>query len=221
MLSVNRRLISYILVVSLLSLFPAKAPLANTKLTEKKQTVSTKKFWNPLTNNWMTKEQVRLLNIAHNIGMDDSSKEHANLLQAILMQETHAGHYGRIGDTDAPVGKRSYGVMQIKLITARDVLKKHPDMGNFNTDEELLIKLMTDDYFNISIASKHLLVLRNNSKRYAQAVMAYNTGLSKAKRHWYPEKFRYVKKITLYIDKVITPFNKRFGNKQLKVAFNQ
>lgn len=221
MLRVITRLLSYILVASLFSLLPGKSLLANTKASVQKQTDSVKKFRNPLNRIWMTREQVRLLNIAHKIGMNDGTSEHASLLQAILMQETQAGHYGRIGDTDAPVGKRSYGVMQIKLITTRDVLKRYPEMGRFKTDEELIIKLMTDDHFNISIASLHLLGLRNSTKRYAQAVMAYNTGLSKARRHWYPEKFRYVKKIGVYIDKVITPFNKRFGNKHLRVAFNQ
>jgi len=218
MLSVNTRILGYMIILSIFSILPIKPLLANTKAVVQKPT---KKFLNPLTRKWMTREQVRLLNIAHTIGMDDGSEEHANLLQAILMQETHAGYYGRIGDTDAPVGKRSYGVMQVKLITAWDVLKNNPEMGQFNTDEELLIRLMTDDHFNISIASKHLVALRNSTRRYAQAVMAYNTGLSKAKRHWYPEKFRYVKKISRYINKVITPFNKRFGNKHLQVAFGQ
>ena len=169
------------------------------------------KFWNSLSRHWLTEEQIKLLNLAHHIGMEEDGAEQAALLQAILMQESHAGNYGRIGDVHADVGKRSYGVMQVKLITAYDVLKNYPEMGNFKTEEGLIIKLVTDDEFNIRIASRHLLMLRKHTQRDAQAIMAYNTGLNKAMAHWYPEKFRYVRKVDRYLRYVVRPFNKHFG----------
>jgi len=169
------------------------------------------KFWNRLSRHWLTQEQIQLLNLAHHIGMEEDGTEQATLLQGILMQESHAGNYGRIGDVHAEMGKRSYGVMQVKLITAYDVLKNYPEMGSFKTEEGLIIKLVTDDEFNIRIASRHLLMLRKRTKRDAQAIMAYNTGLSKAIAHWYPEKFRYVRKVDRYLKYVVIPFNKRFG----------
>ncbi|MBD3669860.1 MAG: hypothetical protein HUJ29_03730 [Gammaproteobacteria bacterium] len=177
-----------------------------------------KGFWNSLSRSWLTREQIDLLNLAHRIGMESDGEAHAAMLQSILMQESHAGRFGRIGDTNADIGKRSYGVMQIKLITANDVLARYPSMGRFKTEEDLIIKLVTDDYFNIQIASRHLLLLRNHTKREAQAVMAYNTGLSKALKHWYPEKFRYVRKVKRYLTHVVTPFNRRYGNEIQTVA---
>ena len=222
MLSPFQRHFSSLLTVFLLTTLPTAPLLANNKSAQQNAPAAdAEKFWNPLARNWLTTEQIRLLKIAHSVGIEDDSKVHAHLLQAILMQESHAGHYGRIGDIDAPVGKRSYGVMQIKISTARDVLERYPGMGQFTTEEELLIKLVTDDRFNISVASKHLLGLRNNTNRDALAVMAYNAGLRRAKQHWYPEKFGYVIQVRQYISKVITPFNKHFANKNITVALGQ
>lgn len=177
----------------------------------KATTSANPKFWNSLSRHWLTQDQIRLLNLAHHVGMEEDGYEQASLLQSILMQESHAGKYGRIGDVHAELGKRSYGVMQVKLITAYDVLKSYPELGHFKTEEGLIIKLVTDDEFNIRIASKHLMMLRKHTKRDAQAVMAYNTGLSKALAHWYPEKFRYVRKVNRYLKYVVQPFNKHFG----------
>jgi hypothetical protein len=205
--------LAYFTASLLLASLPLTAPAAgqHADTHAKAHKANSGKFWNRLSRHWLTREQIKLLNLAHHIGMEESGEGQAEMLQAILMQESHAGNYGRIGDTHADVGKRSYGVMQVKLITAYDVLKQYPEMGHFKTEEGLIVKLITDDEFNIRIASKHLTMLRKRTKRDAQAIMAYNTGLRKAVRHWYPEKFRYVRKVNRYLKYVVAPFNKRFG----------
>lgn len=172
-----------------------------------------KTFWNPLSRRWLTQEQVQLLNRAYEIGVADGGHDHALLLQAMLMQESHAGNFGRIGDVNAPVGKRSYGVMQVKRGTAHDVLLAYPGLGRFHTEEALIIRLVTDDVFNIRVASKHLLMLRDKTNSDATAVMAYNIGLSKSRRYSKaPEKHRYVSGVRRYLGRLIWPFNHHYGN---------
>lgn len=212
-MSAASKTLAYFTASLLLAALPVHAYAANatSAAQAKAQKTSKGKFWNSLSHHWLTLQQIQLLNLAHHIGMEEDGVEQASLLQGILMQESHAGHYGRIGDVHAEVGKRSYGVMQVKLITANDVLKNYPEMGNFKTEESLIIKLVTDDEFNIRIASRHLLMLRRHTQRDAQAIMAYNTGLNKALAHWYPEKFRYVRKVDRYLKYVVRPFNKRLG----------
>lgn len=178
---------------------------------ERKTPAQKNRYWDSIDNAWLTRQQTQLLDLAYTIGQADGGREHALLLQAMLMHESRAGLSHRVGDTHSPVGKRSYGVMQIKLITAFDTLKRHRQMGEFKTEEDLIIRLVTDDEFNLRIASRHLLWLRQHSDFTAQAVMAYNTGLSKAKAHWYPQKFEYVRRIQRYLDEVVIPYNRQRG----------
>lgn len=169
------------------------------------------RHWDNVGKVWLTPAQAELLDLAYRTGYADGGRQQALLLQAILMYETRAGASSRIGDTHSPVGKRSYGIMQIKLITAFDVLKRHRQLGQFATEEALIIRLVTDDRFNLQVASRHLLWLRKQSDFTAQAVMAYNTGLSKAKQHWYPQKFSYVRQIQQYLNEVVMPYNRKRG----------
>ncbi len=169
-----------------------------------------KTIWNPLAKSWLTEEQVGLLKLAYDIGYQDAGEQHAILLQSTLLQETIAGQLGRVGHRAAPVGKRSYGVMQIKVAAALDVLDGHPQLGASRTDEELIVRLMTDDAFNLRIASKFLLFLRNKTNSDAEALMAYNMGLRASKRFEAHEDFYYVKSITRYFESVVVPFNRKY-----------
>lgn len=179
---------------------------------------STSLFWNSLTKTWLTDEQAHLLNLAHKVGMEDGGAEHAELLQAILMQETIAGHLGRIGHMTAPVGKRSYGVMQVKVTAARDVLRDHKSFGRFRSDEELIAKLLTDDEFNIQVASKFFLLLNKHAKTVDRSLVAYNIGLRASRKVASPEQFKYVVKAKRHLEHVVKPFNRRYNPVELKVA---
>ena len=90
-------------------------------------------FWNTLTKAWLSDEQIALLKLAYEIGLADGGPEHAQITQAVLMQETLAGKLGRIGHLTANVGKRSYGVMQVKVVAARDVLRHYDGFDRFRT----------------------------------------------------------------------------------------
>lgn len=170
-------------------------------------------LWNPISRVWLSDEQVQLLKLTYDIGVEEVDVKHARTLQAILMQETHAGLMGRIGHLSAPVGKRSYGVMQVKVSAASDVLKRHPELGKFKSVEELIAKLLTDDEFNIRVASRHIQYLTRHTKTDAHTLMAYNIGLKASKRHKSHTNFRYVKGVKRYYAKIVMPFNKKFRAK--------
>ncbi len=167
-------------------------------------------FWNPLGKAWLTHGQHDLLQLAYEIGYADGGDVHAKLLQAVLMQETIAGHLGRIGHLWAPIGKRSYGVMQVKVSAARDVLRSQPDWGHFSTDDQLIGKLMADDEFNMRVASAFLLYLREKTRSDHSALVAYNIGLRASRRVANPAAFRYVKRVKRYITKVVEPYNAQY-----------
>lgn len=176
------------------------------------------RLWNPLGNAWLTHEQLELLSLAYKIGHDDGGEAHAKLLQAVLMQETIAGQLGRLGHLSAPMGKRSYGVMQVKVPAARDVLTWHPEYGHFRTDEQLIARLITDDEFNLRIASAYLKYLRKRTDSDHQALVAYNVGPNAAKRVPDPAQYRYVLGIEQYLSKVVMPFNGKFLGEGSRVA---
>lgn len=169
-----------------------------------------KTIWNPLAKSWLTEEQVNLLKQTYDIGYQDGGEQHAILLQSTLLQETIAGQLGRVGHRTAPVGKRSYGVMQIKVSAASDVLEGYPQLGTSLNDEDLIVRLMTDDEFNIRVASKFLLFLRDKTNSDAEALVAYNMGLRASKRYEAHEDFYYVKNVNRYFETVVIPFNRKY-----------
>lgn len=172
--------------------------------------VRTARLWNPLANAWLTSEQVELLSLAYKIGYDDGGPAHAKLLQAVLMQETIAGQLGRLGHLSAPLGKRSYGVMQVKVIAARDVLAWKPEFAEALTEEHLIARLIADDEFNLKVASAYLKYLRKNSDSDHQALVAYNLGPNGAKQIMDPTQYRYVLSVERYLANVVLPFNGKF-----------
>ncbi len=177
-----------------------------------------KLFWNSRTKGWLTGEQHLLLTQTYNIGLEYGDQQFAATLQAVLLQETIAGQLGRIGHMTAPVGKRSYGVMQVKVSAARDVLRKHKEFGKFRSDEELIIALMTDDEFNIRIASRFLNHLISKTDSIEAALVAYNIGLRASRKISRPDEFKYVLRTQLNLGEVVQHFNKRFLAENITVA---
>lgn len=167
-------------------------------------------FWNPVSKSWLTEQQQSLLKMAYEIGYADGGESHAELLQAVMMQETAAGLLGRIGHMSAPVGKRSYGVMQVKVTAARDVFQYLGEPLEYRSDEELITHLMSDDKFNISVASKFLLMLKEKTRSSDQLLVAYNIGLTGSRSVTEASTFKYVVKVRRHMNGVVKPFNDRF-----------
>lgn len=180
--------------------------------------VRSARLWNPLSKAWLTSEQLELLSLAYKIGYEDGGASHAKLLQAVLMQETIAGQLGRLGHLSAPLGKRSYGVMQVKVSAARDVLGWKPALGEFDNDEQLIARLITDDEFNIKVGSAYLEYLRKKTDNDHQALVAYNVGPNAAKRIVDPAQYRYVLSVERYLAKIVLPFNGKFVSADNRVA---
>lgn len=167
-------------------------------------------MWNPLAKSWLTPEQIDLLGMAYSIGYRDGGEAQARLVQGVLLQETIAGLLGRLGHLSAPLGKRSYGVMQVKVVAARDVLRLHPEFGKFHTDDQLITRLITDDEFNIRVASAYLKFLREHKRNDQKALVAYNIGMNAARRVMDPSDFKYVKKVERYLAVVVPRYNNKF-----------
>jgi len=165
-----------------------------------------------------TDEQSAILRMAQTIGAEIGYPE---TLQAIALQETHAGHYGnRIGDVNEKVGKRSYGIMQVKVATARFVFNnfkyiKDQYFGNRKIRniraEEIIVLLMSNDEACMEIAALNFKkMLDFAGGEWSRAVAAYNGGWGVAKKLQKPRKFGYVRHINKRIRKEVRPFNKQF-----------
>lgn len=138
-------------------------------------------------------------------------------MQSLAFAETIAGRYN-IGDTDQKVGERAYGVAQIKLSTARQVLakhrgfRKHPKYGLLKYDEQLITALMSDEEFNIRVAAYHLHDLylkfkkdgKSNKRALDLAIKAYNCGLNRICAN-----DKYLERVRLFRNTLIKEFNKR------------
>lgn len=158
----------------------------------------------------LSKRQSELLSMAYDIAKKDGHAQ-PQVLQGILMQETKAGDYHTYKVAGQEFGLRTneryYGVAQIKLAATRDVLGKFPALKkefNFhtNTDEEVIAKLIENDKFNITIASKYLLVLKAQGyDTIKELALAYNQGAAGAKKHD-ANTFHYSTSVMKYIQQL-------------------
>lgn len=140
----------------------------------------------------LSQRQAELLSMAYQIAKEDGHR-YPQVLQGIILQETHAGELRKYKVAGQEFGlktnERYYGVGQIKLSAAKDVLKRYPKLKEefeFHTtmDEEIIAKLIEDDRFNLSVASKYLLILRAYGyDTIKQLALAYNQGPGGARNH--------------------------------------
>ena len=179
-----------------------------------------KPFWNTLSRSYLTAEQMDLLMKAYKVGFKHNGHKHAEVVQSVLLQETIAGKLGRIGHMSAPVGLRSYGIMQVKVTAAKDMLRKHKSLGHFGSDEEIIAKLISDDEFNLRIASLFLQHLDQYTKTTEQMLVDYNIGLTGSRRVARANNFKYVVKAYNRLENVVRPFNAQYIDQSIKVALN-
>lgn len=132
----------------------------------------------------LTNKQFEMLNFAYDVAKSDGFKE-PKYLQGIIMQESKAGSMNsyRVAGLKNSVGNRYFGIMQLKLAAAMDVMKSYPELWkdfDTKTNEELQAKLILDDKFNIRVGSKYLL-MRGINTNPSIAITAYNQGEQGAK----------------------------------------
>lgn len=168
----------------------------------------------------ITRNQARLLKIAYREGRNIGFPE---TMQAILWQETIGGDYkkhrwGIIGNPEAPTGKKSYGACGVTVDATRHVFNVYPkvmyDFGFTEDcfDEQIIAALLTNDVFNIRIASIYFLIQYNlwegEQYRWSLALLSYNRGRALVLRDGLkvdPQK--YVPGVKSKVKYVAIPFN--------------
>lgn len=123
-----------------------------------------------------------LLTTAYQIAKQDGISD-PKILQGILIVESTAGQ-------NNVVSHGNYGVMQVRLQTARFVVKKYGMGSTKNLNSRLM-----DPTFNIQVASKYMLYLQQTFHyKNHKLVAAYNHGpAGSGVRN--PMKLAYVKKV--------------------------
>ena len=127
----------------------------------------------------LTAKQHELLNFAFEVAKSDGIK-FPQYLQGILMQESKGCDMKnfRVAGLSNKPGDRYFGCGQIKLVAAKSVMNRYPDMWKYlesRTDEELEARLILDDKFNIRVSSKYALMMGINENP-TKAITAYNLG---------------------------------------------
>jgi hypothetical protein len=145
-------------------------------------------------------DQSKLLDVAYEVGKVHGYPE---TIQAILIAESIAGLYDIVGNRVAPVGKRAYGVMQMKTVAARFVYYKYPEEFKKDfpgrkyksvADEEIIAVLLTNHRRNIELGTLNFKLMVRYTDSWDEAVTAYYTGLNGLKsvvgEHFYLTKVR-------------------------------
>lgn len=141
-----------------------------------------------LPDNLSTK-QYKLLNLAYETAKADGHKN-PEILQGILLQESDAGaskSYKVAGqEYGLKTNERYYGPYQMKLATAKDVLKEYPQLRKkydiqTDADEEIIANLIMNEHFATEMASKDLKIKARAGKGESYLIAAYNKGAQGAK----------------------------------------
>lgn len=126
-----------------------------------------------------SKKQTIILTAVHQIAQEDG---HPNpkLLQGIALKESKAGE--GLLSSQRQMFAPQYGIMQIKTVAARTVLETYDLWTSFGfrtrSNDEIKLKLIHDDRFNMSMASKYLKFLREQYQIKSETLLlcAYNQG---------------------------------------------
>lgn len=128
----------------------------------------------------MSSSQAKLMKAAYNIAKADGHQD-PEIVQAVLLQETQAGAMDKYVVAN-PGPDAYYGLMQIKLSAARDVLNHWPGLFSkykfqTRTDDEIRANLILNQRFNIEVGSKYLKLLQTKyGFRGTKLLNAYNRG---------------------------------------------
>lgn len=155
----------------------------------------------------LTTKQQKILQMAYDIAKSDGHKN-PEILQGIVYQESKAGGMKMFRVAGQSFGlktnERYYGVSQLKLSAAKDVLKAYPHLKSLlqtDTDEEIIAYLITDDNFNLQVASKYLMMMPTNWS-LDKKVAAYNRGSTGVERVDVAN-FKYVNEVKRHVDTTI------------------
>lgn len=147
----------------------------------------------------LTSNQIATLKLAHQIALNESLNPRT--VKAIAFQESKAGGMNgyQVGGREFKVSPSNlyYGIMQIKLSTALDVLRFNPSLKteygiNERSSAKIIELLKNDKAFNILIGAKYLTILKNvyGYRSEDAMILAWNRGPGGARnhnpsKHWY------------------------------------
>ncbi len=147
-------------------------------------------------------KQILTLKTVKNIALQYPNKEGKTFektMMAICMAETSAGKvkYGDKQLLKKGLKKGSYGVMQVRLETARFVAKAFHLLDiRLMSDVGLIKKLMHESAFNAKIATLYIVWLSEHSQSYFEMVSRYNGG--KANQPYFQKIQKYVNYLKRY-----------------------
>ena len=147
-------------------------------------------------------KQILTLKTVKNIALQYPNKEGKTFektMMAICMAETSAGKvkYGDKQLLKKGYKKGSYGVMQVRLETARFVAKAFHLLDiRLMSDVGLIKKLMHESAFNAKIATLYIVWLSEHSQSYFEMVSRYNGG--KANQPYFQKIQKYVNYLKRY-----------------------
>lgn len=166
------------------------------------------------TFNGLSQNVVRNLILVHQIGKEVLGRP--EYLQSIMMQESK-GVSGLIGNKSAPQSKRSYGLMQVQIPSARSILRLHDDVMDRYfpnrsiksvKDAEIERLLLRNDEANVRIAAYHYKRdLRESRGNVDRSLASYNLGSGGVLRIRNHAKFPYVVGVKNQLKRIVQPFN--------------
>lgn len=122
--------------------------------------------------------QVENFRIARNAG---KPHDRERLVMALLWRETRAGKFGPVGDLGNGFGKRSYGLWQMKVATALDVLKSQPELWGkrkkWQSNEEVIARLISEPKWAAEMAMGNITRLERRRVPYGRIPLAWNEGV--------------------------------------------
>ena len=148
----------------------------------------------------LTDSQKENIKHAIRIAKQDGNK-HPDLLVGVLMQESMLGEAKKY--KVAGTVEKYYGLGQVKLRAAKEVLKEYPKLYSFlpnRSDFEIIKAMKNNSVFAVELASKYLIMLGIN-KNPAYAITAYNRGPAGAK-FVEPSKFHYTRAVYKHRDEL-------------------
>jgi len=127
----------------------------------------------------LTPEQQHLLTFAHKVAMRDGHPP--KYVQGILLTESDAGMNPTMNKK-----KKYFGVGQIKLVAAKEVLETYPYLEkkySVKTDSAIVRALKTNPYFSTEVLSKYLVIIEERYGHTGNRLLeAYNQGPVAVKR---------------------------------------
>lgn len=121
---------------------------------------------------------------------DNEGYIYPSVMASICLTESSLGKHiiGDLAKNDPDITKGSLGIMQVRVDTAKFVgtISKEFSFISKMSDLEIAKKLLSDNTFNIGVATTYFIYNKNRHKTIFRAISTYNGGL---------KNMRYVKAV--------------------------